>query len=127
MAIKSILFQNLKDIEIILINDFSSDNSSKIIKEMQSFDKRIKLINNNKNMGTLYSRCIGALNAKGEYIIGLDNDDLFLYEEVLETVYLNAKFNYFDIVEIKSLNIPDYKPNIESIKKGEFTEISKRD
>ena len=42
-------------------------------------------------MGTLYSRSIGALNANGEYIIGLDNDDLFLFEKTLETIYLKGK------------------------------------
>lgn len=42
-------------------------------------------------MGTLYSRSIGALKSKGEYIIGLDNDDFFSFEEMLQNTYLNAK------------------------------------
>ena len=71
-------------------------------------------------MGTLYSRSIGVLNSKGEYIIGLDNDDFFSYEYVLETVYLNGKINKFDIVEIKSLNIPNYKPRLKQIRNGNY-------
>ena len=71
-------------------------------------------------MGTLYSRSIGALKAKGEYIIGLDNDDLFLCEDILETVYLNALINNFDIVEIKSLKIPNYFPNYDQVRNGNF-------
>ena len=47
-----------------------------------AYDKRIKLIENKKNMGTLYSRSIGALMAKGNYIMCLDNDDLFFDEDV---------------------------------------------
>ena len=71
-------------------------------------------------MGTLYSRCIGALKAKGKYIFGLDNDDLLLDEGVLETVYLNAEINNFDIVEIKSFNIHNYNPDNQSIRNGDF-------
>ena len=123
LSVKSVHFQNINDIEIILINDFSTDNSSKIIEELNNFDQRILIINNKKNMGTLYSRCIGALNARGEYIIGLDNDDFFLYEETLETVYLNAKVNNFDIVEIKSLNIFGLNPSYGGIWDGDFTNL----
>ena len=120
LSIKSINFQNLKELEIILVNDLSPDNSSQIIEQLHDLDKRIRIINNKKNMGTLYSRSIGALKAKGEYIIGLDNDDFFSYEDILETVYLNAKINYFDIVEIKSLNIPNYSPNYKQIRNGNY-------
>ena len=120
LSLKSIHFQNINDIEIILVNDFSPDNSSKIIEELQNFDKRIVIINNKKNMGTLYSRSIGALKSKGEYLIGLDNDDFFSYEELLETSYLNAKINDFDIVEIKSFNIPNYDPRYREIRNGNY-------
>ena len=53
-AIRSIQNQNMLDIEIILINDFSKDNSSKIIENFQKEDPRIKIISNIKNMGTVY-------------------------------------------------------------------------
>lgn len=120
LTLKSIHFQNFNEIEIILINDHSSDNSSHIIEELKIMDQRINIINNFKNMGTFYSRCIGALNSKGEYIIGLDNDDLFLSEDIFETVYLNAKINFFDIVEVKSFNIPNYNPRFEEIRSGYY-------
>ena len=64
--IRSIQNQNMKDIEIILVNDASTDNTIKIIEELKKEDYRIKLINNERNMGILYSRCIGALNSKGK-------------------------------------------------------------
>ena len=111
LSLKSIYFQNINDIEIILVNDLSPDNSSKIIEV---------IINNKKNMGTLYSRSIGALKSKGEYLIGLDNDDFFSYEEMLETSYLNAKKNDFDIVEIKSFNIPNYNPRYREVRNGNY-------
>ena len=71
-------------------------------------------------MGTFYSRCIGALKANGEYIIGIDNDDLFLSENIFETLYLNAKINFLDICEIKSFNIPNYNPKYKEIKIGYY-------
>jgi len=121
LTYKSIYFQNFKEIEIILINDKSSDNSYLILEKLRRYDRRIIIINNVKNMGTLYSRSIGVLYAKGEYIIGLDNDDIFSFEKVLETIYLNTKINDFDIAEMKSFSIRNYKPKYNQIKKGLFT------
>jgi glycosyltransferase involved in cell wall biosynthesis len=120
LSIKSIHFQNLNELEIILVNDHSSDNSSKIIEQLKNIDNRIRIINNKKNMGTLYSRSIGALNSRGEYVIGLDNDDFFCSKDILQNVYLNGKINDFDIVEIKSLNIPNYNPKFMQIKNGNY-------
>ena len=68
-AIKSVQNQNFTDFEIILIDDFSSDNTSYIIKSIKERDSRIKIFKNKKNMGSLYSRSIGALSCKGDYIL----------------------------------------------------------
>ena len=66
-------------------------------------------------MGILYSRCIGALSAKGKYIFPLDNDDMFLDEDVFQTITNIAEKGFFDIVEFKG---------IES-KKGENDDVLK--
>jgi glycosyltransferase involved in cell wall biosynthesis len=98
----------MKDFEIILVNDNSNDGSLRIINKMKKDDDRIKIINNHKNMGTLYSRCIGSLNAKGKYIFPLDNDDLFLDEDVFETIYNFAseyKYNMI-LLNLKHLLFP---------------------
>ena len=55
------------ELDIIIVNDFSNDNTSKIIEEIRKEDKRIKVLNNKKNMGLLFTRCIGTLTAKGNY------------------------------------------------------------
>ena len=55
-----------RNIEIVLINDYSSDNSLFIIEELQKEDPRIKIIKNKKNMGIFYSRNIGTLYANRE-------------------------------------------------------------
>lgn len=114
-TIRSIQNQNLIKIEIILINDFSKDNTLKITKNLKVEDSRIKIINNKKNMGILYTRCIGALSSKGKYIFPLDNDDMFLSEDILNVAYKEAKFNEIDIVTFKGIkvfNINDFFNNI---------------
>ena len=114
-ALNSIQNQNLSEFEIILINDFSKDNTSKIVRHFMKKDKRIKLINNNKNMGTLYSRCIGTLMSKGNYIFALDNDDLFFNEDVFDYIYKKAIEGNFDIVGFKTICVNDYHDKIENM------------
>ena len=114
-SICSIQNQNYTSYEIILINDFSSDNSSKVIQHLKEKDQRIKLINNHKNMGTLYSRNIGALMAKGEYILPLDNDDLFYLPDIFYFIIKIALKYDLDIVGFKSFRIGNYKDNINQI------------
>ena len=104
-SIASIQIQKFKNYEIILINDHSLDNTSKIVNDIKENDHRIKLINNKKNMGTLYSRSIGALNSKGKYIFCLDNDDLFYDENLFDKIFNIAESKDFDIVEFNSLDI----------------------
>ena len=120
LSISSIQNQNFLCLEIILVNDFSSDNSLQIIKKMQKKDKRIKILNNKRNMGTLYSRCLGVLKSKGKYIFALDNDDLFLTENLLENIYNKAELINFDIIEFKSFSILSYNPNISNIYESYF-------
>jgi len=64
--ILSIQHQYMEHFEIIFIDDSSNDNTIKNIKEFSKIDRRIKLIKNGINRGTLYSRCQGALKSKGE-------------------------------------------------------------
>ena len=120
LSLTSILNQNMTDFEIILINDNSTDNSLKIIRKMKSYDNRIRIINNHKNMGTLYSRSIGVLNSKGKYIFMLDNDDIFLNEDIFETIYNIAEQGNYDIVEFKAFTIPNYQPDIKDIRHNYF-------
>ena len=103
-AIKSIQNQNILNQEIILVNDFSLDNTSKIIEEIQKKEPRIKIIKNKKNMGTLYSRSIGVLSSKGRYIFHLDSDDMFLSEDIFSTMINISNKGNFDIIAFKSIS-----------------------
>ena len=109
-AIRSVQNQNVKNIEIILVNDLSPDNSFDIIKQMQKEDKRIKIINNAKNMGVLYSRSIGVLESKGKYIFTLDNDDMFFDTDIFD-IYHQAEDENFDIIAFSAIDMYDYHSN----------------
>ena len=72
----SVQNQNMKDIEIVIIDDFSVDNSVDIIQKKMMKDKIIVLYKNNKNMRNLYIKSVGIKMAKGEYILSLDFDNI---------------------------------------------------
>ena len=103
-TIRSIQNINMPDIEIILVDDYSLDNTVHIIQELQKEDVRIKLIKNEKNKGTLFSRSIGALSSKGEYIMSIDQDDFFI-NNILKKSYKEAKKNNIDILEFSGFEI----------------------
>lgn len=75
-SIESILNQEFKDFEFIIVNDKSTDNSLKIINKFH--DKRILIINNKKNLGLTKSLNIALKLAKGKYIARQDADDISL-------------------------------------------------
>jgi glycosyltransferase involved in cell wall biosynthesis len=100
--LRSIQNQKFNDIEIMLIDDCSKDNSLKLIEKYQEKDERIILIKNKKNKGTLISRTIGALKSRGEYFIFPDPDDIisrniinFCYNFIRTYNYEMLRFNLF--------------------------------
>lgn len=95
----SIINQSFKNFEIIAVNDYSSDNTGKIIRKLQSQDNRIIIKNHNENLGSYISRIDGILNAKGEYILLIDPDDMLLNPNLFQKLYdYNKKYN-IDMIE----------------------------
>ena len=84
--LKSLQKQTFIEIEIILIDDASIDNSIKIIEKIKIVDQRIILIKNKKNKGTFINRNIGVLYSKGKYIILPDPDDI-ITKNILNLCY----------------------------------------
>lgn len=117
-VLRSVQNQNMIDIEIILIDDCSKDNSSQIIKKIQKNDPRILIINNNKNMGILYSRSIGVLKSRGNYIVNLDHDDMFFDEDVFDKLYQSTENSKYDIISFMEVEGRDYYIKIEDMKDG---------
>lgn len=96
-CLNSIINQNFFEIEIIIINDCSSDNSLKIIKKYMNMDQRIVLINKEKNEGLSAARNSGIKIAKGEYIFHIDSDD-WIEQNYFKDMYEYAIENKADIV-----------------------------
>ena len=96
-CLDSVINQTLKDIEIICIDDKSTDNSLQILKEYKQKDSRIVLIEHNNNLGVSASRNDAINIAKGEYIIFLDSDD-FLELNYCEILFNIAKQNNLKLV-----------------------------
>ena len=82
--------QTLKEIEIICVNDGSTDNSAEIIETNIKEDPRVVLINK-ENGGAASARNKGLENARGEFVIFMDPDDWYPEKDVLETLYNTAK------------------------------------
>lgn len=101
-SIESAINQTYKNIEIILVNDGSTDNSLKICENFLERDKRIKLIDSQNN-GVSYARNLGLKNASGEYIFFLDSDD-WIDLNTIEIIAKEANENDADIVKINYYN-----------------------
>ena len=88
-CLSGILGQTLKEIEIICVDDGSSDNSVEQIKKLESEDARLCLLTQ-KNRGGGAARNAGMRHAKGKYLVFLDSDDYF-HPEMLEKMYLRCE------------------------------------
>ena len=95
-CLESVKHQTLGQIQIICVNDCSTDNSQAII-EKYLYDKRFKLVNLKKNRGPGYARNKGLEKAKGDYIMFLDPDD-WLNKNACEVAYSQISTNNNDYV-----------------------------
>ncbi|MFL2079866.1 glycosyltransferase [Marinilactibacillus psychrotolerans] len=96
-SIKSMLNQTLKDIEIIMVNDGSTDNSGVICDRYALEDSRIKVIHK-QNAGSGFARNTGLASAKGKYVYFADPDD-YVEVTLLEENLTIAEHNDLDIIE----------------------------
>ena len=95
-CVESLLVQTLSDIEILLIDDGSPDNSGLLCDKFANSDSRVKVFHNT-NHGVSYTRQFGLEHAQGEYVIYVDPDD-WVDREMLETMYEKAVSEQADVV-----------------------------
>ncbi|WP_226038118.1 glycosyltransferase family 2 protein [Aquibacillus saliphilus] len=95
-CVQSLMNQTLEDIEIIIVNDGSTDNTFSEIEKITKEDNRIEIIDKN-NEGVMRARETGYEQANGEYILFVDGDD-WLDENAAEKLYEKAKEKDYDIV-----------------------------
>ena len=117
-AIESVQSQTFKKWEMIIVDDCSTDDSAKIVKEMAADDVRIRLIRLDKNSGPAVARNRGIEEANGRYIAFLDSDDRWLPDKLQKQLaFMNEKgavlsFSGYYIIDeesgerIKKIEVP---------------------
>ena len=128
-CLDSVINQTYKNLEIILINDGSKDNSGKICDEYAQIDTRITVVHN-ENKGVSYSRNYGIKISTGEYILFIDSDDRIKTNYIYELINAN-KDNQYDLVICNMKNIYINSNNIieenVSIETEKLSNILKND
>lgn len=100
-SIESLQNQTLKDIEIVCVNDCSTDKSVEIINSYASKDDRIKLVSFEENRGTVCARKAGIEVATGEYLMFMDQDDTYK-DFACEELYNLIKEKDVDVLQYRS-------------------------
>ena len=96
-SVSSVINQTYKNLEILLIDDCSTDNSYNILKEYANKDNRIKLFHNEQNKHVSATRNVGIKNATGKYLYFIDSDD-FIDNDYIEHLVKTAEKENADIV-----------------------------
>ncbi|MBR3605853.1 MAG: glycosyltransferase family 2 protein [Candidatus Gastranaerophilales bacterium] len=91
-CLDSVINQTLKEIEILCVNDGSTDASAEIIEQYAKKDERIKVFNQ-ENKGAGSARNVGIKQAQGDFLAFLDSDDVYPSNDVLEVLFNSAKEN----------------------------------
>ena len=93
-SIRSIQNQSFKNIEIIIVDDCSTDDSKKVFKYLLKTDPRIRIFTHLRNMGSWRSRLDGILYSNAKYILLFDTGDIYEDNYVLEDAYnIIEKYN----------------------------------
>ena len=96
-CLESVVNQTFKNIEIIVVNDGSTDSTLEQIESFKEIDQRIIIINQ-KNMGIIEARKAGFKVASGEYVLFIDGDD-WLDVKAIETLYKISEKEKYDIIQ----------------------------
>ena len=118
-CLDSVLNQTYTNYEIIIINDGSTDNTSKILESYKS-NKKIKIINQ-ENKGLSRARNLGVSNAKGDYILFIDSDD-FIEKELLEI--LNKTIKDEDLIRFQIRTLDETNKIIKEYKEETFNNLN---
>lgn len=123
-CLDSVIAQTFTDFEAVIVNDGSTDNSSKIINEYKVKDNRIKVINQ-ENQGLSGARNTGLKRAAGEYVCFLDSDDTY-DANFLQNLYQEAKKSDADVVMTNTRYLQPDKVCIDGLKQQIITDFSEK-
>lgn len=128
IAINSALSQQGVNVEIIVIDDGSTDNSIAVLKSISEKHDNVKVISLLKNFGCYYARNIGVVNSSGDYLTIIDSDDIMHPERIL--IQMNALKEYKNAVAVRGHQRRwnrDYTIPISELKPGENSLLWKKD
>lgn len=117
-TVGSLTAQTFKDIEILCVNDGSTDGSLDVLRRLSEADNRVKIINLDRNSGVSVARNTGIEKAKGEYIYFLDSDD-WIDPDYLEAMYAHAVETGLDVI-VNANYIKEYDDPSANRKSGTF-------
>jgi glycosyltransferase involved in cell wall biosynthesis len=103
-AIRSALNQTLRDIEVLVVDDHSTDSSMAIVERVMAGDRRLRLVRHSANCGTHAARITGVLYAAGQFILSLDPDDEIFPYIAEDAVHL-ALLHRVDVVEFHVMEV----------------------
>lgn len=110
-AINSVLNQEYNNIEIIIINDHSTDDTKEYLEELVKKNNNITVINNAENHNAGYNRNLGYKKSNGEFIIFLDDDDYYIDNKFfLKAISIHLKFKNLSFVGANAF-VEDIKEN----------------
>lgn len=126
-CLESLLNQTEKNIEIICVEDCSTDGSYELLKRIGRTDERIQIVNNSKNRGLAFSRNRGITMAKGEFLMFVDSDD-YIPDCTVDEMYRTAKERKLDLVygDVKMVSESGESEDLEQvrIRKGTYADAN---
>lgn len=96
-CLESILTQSLHDLEIIVVDDGTPDNSMQVVERYAAGDNRFRVVAHERNRGLMQARKTGYMMAEGDYVLFCDSDD-YLPPRAVETFYNEAMRTGADVV-----------------------------
>ena len=106
-TLDSILNQTLSDLEVLVVDDCSTDSTYKIAKEYEEKDNRVKVFHNEANQGAAFSRNLAISKASGDFVAFLDGDDLWLPTKLEEQIAFMESNHYdFSYTAYETINEP---------------------
>ena len=85
-AVESVLTQSYSNVELLVVDDNSTDETLAYLEKLSKNDKRVRYFTNKETKGACYSRNLAIKNAKGYFVTGLDDDDYFCRDRILQLV-----------------------------------------
>ena len=120
-CLDSILSQSFEDFEVLLVNDASEDGSRDICERYASQDARIRILDNEKNLGQSMSRNYGMREARGDYVTFIDSDDLVDSNYLMKLLSVAEQ----EHAEVVSMGYAEYICQNEKYYKGRQINIVK--